>query len=114
VLGARRRIGGRWHGGDRRIGVVAVRLRSPAVRGGVHRRPDDCAHRRVGAVGADDTQANLWRVAPGAIAPRHWIIEPDLSNAVPFLAAAVVSGGSVRLTDWPRGSTQPADAILSI
>ena len=69
---------------------------------------------RDAGVDVDDTKANLWRVAPGAIAARHWIIEPDLSNAVPFLAAAVVSGGSVRLTDWPRGSTQPADAILSI
>ena len=39
----------------------------------------------------DDTQANLWRVAPGPIAARHWTIEPDLSNAVPFLAAAVVA-----------------------
>ena len=69
---------------------------------------------RDAGVDVDDTKANLWRVAPGAIAARHWIIEPDLSNAVPFLAAAVVSGGSVRLTDWPRVSTQPADAILSI
>ena len=69
---------------------------------------------RDAGVDVEDTHANLWRVAPGAIAPRHWIIEPDLSNAVPFLAAAVVSGGSVRLTDWPRVSTQPADAILSI
>jgi 3-phosphoshikimate 1-carboxyvinyltransferase len=69
---------------------------------------------RDAGVDVDDTKANLWRVAPGAIAARHWIIEPDLSNAVPFLAAAVVTGGSVRLTGWPRVSTQPADAILSI
>jgi 3-phosphoshikimate 1-carboxyvinyltransferase len=69
---------------------------------------------RDAGVDVDDTKANLWRVAPGAIAARHWIIEPDLSNAVPFLAAAVVTGGSVRLTGWPRVSTQPADVILSI
>ncbi|WP_353361118.1 3-phosphoshikimate 1-carboxyvinyltransferase [Mycobacterium sp.] len=69
---------------------------------------------RDAGVDVDDTKANLWRVAPGAIAARHWIIEPDLSNAVPFLAAAVVTGGSVRLTGWPRVSTQPADAILYI
>jgi 3-phosphoshikimate 1-carboxyvinyltransferase len=62
----------------------------------------------------DDTQTNRWRVAPGPIAPRHWIIEPDLSNAVPFLAAAVVSGGCVRITGWPQVSVQPAGAILSI
>jgi 3-phosphoshikimate 1-carboxyvinyltransferase len=53
---------------------------------------------RDASVEVDDTQANRWRVAPGPIAPRHWAIEPDLSNAVPFLAAAVVSGGIVRVT----------------
>ncbi|MDT7764650.1 MAG: 3-phosphoshikimate 1-carboxyvinyltransferase [Mycobacterium sp.] len=69
---------------------------------------------REAGVDVDDTQANLWRVAPGPIAARHWTIEPDLSNAVPFLAAAVVSGGSVRMTGWPPVSIQPADAIVAI
>ena len=69
---------------------------------------------RDAGVDVDDKQANQWRVAPGPIAARHWSIEPDLSNAVPFLAAAVVSGGSVRVTGWPQVSTQPADAILAI
>jgi 3-phosphoshikimate 1-carboxyvinyltransferase len=69
---------------------------------------------RDAGVDVDDTQANRWRVAPGPIARRHWIIEPDLSNAVPFLAAAVVSGGCVRITGWPHVSIQPADSILSI
>jgi 3-phosphoshikimate 1-carboxyvinyltransferase len=65
-------------------------------------------------VDVDDSQANRWRVSPGPIAARHWSIEPDLSNAVPFLAAAVVSGGSVRVAGWPQVSIQPADAILAI
>jgi 3-phosphoshikimate 1-carboxyvinyltransferase len=69
---------------------------------------------RDAGVDVDDTQTNRWRVAPGPIASRHWIIEPDLSNAVPFLAAAVVSGGCVRITGWPQVSIQPADAILAI
>ncbi len=69
---------------------------------------------RGAGVDVDDTQANRWRVSPGPIGVRHWIIEPDLSNAVPFLAAAVVSGGSVRVAGWPEVSTQPADAILAI
>ncbi len=69
---------------------------------------------RDAGVDVDDAQANRWRVPPGPIAARHWIIEPDLSNAVPFLSAAVVSGGSVRVTGWPSVSTQPADAILAI
>jgi 3-phosphoshikimate 1-carboxyvinyltransferase len=68
---------------------------------------------RDAGVDVDDTQANRWRVHPGPIAARHWSIEPDLSNAVPFLAAAVVSGGIVRVTGWPPVSTQPADAILA-
>jgi 3-phosphoshikimate 1-carboxyvinyltransferase len=65
-------------------------------------------------VAVDDTQANRWQVSPGPIAARHWSIEPDLSNAVPFLAAAVVSGGAVRIMNWPRVSVQPADTILAI
>ena len=69
---------------------------------------------RDAGVDVDDTQTNRWRVSPGPIAARHWIIEPDLSNAVPFLAAAVVSGGNVRIAGWPQVSTQPADAILAI
>lgn len=69
---------------------------------------------RDAGVDVDDTQANRWRVSPGPIATRHWNIEPDLSNAVPFLAAAVVSGGSVRVAGWPEVSIQPADAILAI
>lgn len=69
---------------------------------------------RDAGVDVDDIQANRWRVIPGPIAARHWSIEPDLSNAVPFLAAAVVSGGSVRLAGWPHESIQPAEAILAI
>jgi 3-phosphoshikimate 1-carboxyvinyltransferase len=65
-------------------------------------------------VAVDDMQANRWQVSPGPIAARHWSIEPDLSNAVPFLAAAVVSGGAVRIMNWPRVSVQPADTILAI
>ena len=62
---------------------------------------------RDAGVDVDDTQANRWRVAPGPIAPRHWSIEPDLSNAVPFLAAAVVSGGS-RAGDGLAAGQHPA------
>jgi len=69
---------------------------------------------RDAGVDVDDSRANRWRVSPGPVAARHWVIEPDLSNAVPFLAAAVVSGGIVRVAGWPAVSTQPADAILAI
>ncbi len=69
---------------------------------------------RDAGVDVDDRRTNRWRVSPGPVAARHWDIEPDLSNAVPFLAAAVASGGIVRIAGWPPTSTQPADAILDI
>lgn len=69
---------------------------------------------RDAGVEVDDSAPDRWRVAAGPVAARDWVIEPDLSNAVPFLAAAVVSGGLVRLTGWPTVSTQPADAIIRI
>lgn len=69
---------------------------------------------RDAGVDVDDTQANRWHVASGPIAARDWTIEPDLANAVPFLAAAVVSGGIVRLTGWPQVSIQPAEDIRAI
>ncbi|NVN52666.1 3-phosphoshikimate 1-carboxyvinyltransferase [Mycolicibacterium hippocampi] len=69
---------------------------------------------RDAGVEVDDSQPDRWQVSPGRITPRHWVIEPDLSNAVPFLAAAVASGGAVRIMGWPAVSTQPADTILKI
>lgn len=69
---------------------------------------------RDAGVDVDDTLPNRWHVSPGPIAARHWIVEPDLSNAVPFLAAAVVSGGAVRIIGWPPASIQPADTILRV
>jgi 3-phosphoshikimate 1-carboxyvinyltransferase len=51
--------------------------------------------------------ATHWSVAPGPIAALDETIEPDLSSAAPFVAAAVVTGGRVRILDWPIVSTQP-------
>jgi 3-phosphoshikimate 1-carboxyvinyltransferase len=69
--------------------------------------------RRAG-VDVDDSVPNQWRVRPAAVAARHWDVEPDLTNAVPFLAAAAVTGGTVRITGWPATSVQPADNILAV
>jgi 3-phosphoshikimate 1-carboxyvinyltransferase len=69
---------------------------------------------RDAGVDVDDSRANRWRVSPGPVAARHWDIEPDLSNAVPFLSAAVVSGGIVRVTGWPQVSIQPAEDVFGI
>jgi 3-phosphoshikimate 1-carboxyvinyltransferase len=48
-----------------------------------------------------------WRVTPGPITARDLVVEPDLSNAAPFLAAALVTGGRVTVRDWPEVTTQP-------
>ena len=56
-----------------------------------------------------------WRVSPGPVAARDEVLEPDLSNAAPFLAAALVTGGRVTVRDWPAETTQPGgrlDALL--
>jgi 3-phosphoshikimate 1-carboxyvinyltransferase len=57
---------------------------------------------------------DFWRVAPGPVNLGEFTVEPDLSNAGPFLAAALVTGGSVTIRDWPENSLQPADAILDV
>ncbi|RKN47146.1 3-phosphoshikimate 1-carboxyvinyltransferase [Streptomyces hoynatensis] len=73
--------------------------------------------RRAGAqVDAPDSggEPNVWRVTPGALLGRDLVIEPDLSNAQPFLAAALVTGGRVTIPDWPARTTQPGDALRGI
>lgn len=69
---------------------------------------------RDAGVQVDDATPNRWQVAPGPVAARTWHIEPDLSNATPFLAAALVTGGTVRIAGWPKDSIQPADTILGL
>ena len=69
---------------------------------------------REAGVEVDDATANRWHVRPGAVEAKQWNIEPDLSNAVPFLAAAVVTGGVVRIAGWPTISVQPAQSILDV
>lgn len=55
-----------------------------------------------------------WQVAPGPIRGGRHVIEPDLSNAAPFLAAALVTGGTVRIPNWPTATTQPGDALREL
>jgi 3-phosphoshikimate 1-carboxyvinyltransferase len=62
----------------------------------------------------DDSEANTWRVEPAQIRPLDVEVEPDLSNAAAFLAAAVVTGGTVRVPGWPENTYQAGDAIRDI
>ena len=55
-----------------------------------------------------------WRVWPGRLDLGSVTVEPDLSNAGPFLAAALVTGGTVTIADWPRDSLQAAGPILEV
>ena len=61
-----------------------------------------------------ETEPNLWHVEPGPIAARTWHVEPDLSNATVFLAAAAVTGGEVTIPHWPASTTQPGDSVRGI
>ena len=66
---------------------------------------------RARGVVVDDSTPAQWRVAPGTVAALDVTIEPDLSNAAPFLAAALVSGGSVTIAHWPESTLQPGAAL---
>ena len=61
------------------------------------------------APGAGDGE-RTWRVHPGRPRGGQVTIEPDLSNAGPFLAAALVAGGRVSVPHWPAATTQAGDA----
>jgi len=69
---------------------------------------------REHGVEVDDAVANRWTVAPGPITAMSRSIEPDLSNAAPFLALAAVTGGEVTVRDWPTTTTQAGDALREI
>jgi 3-phosphoshikimate 1-carboxyvinyltransferase len=57
---------------------------------------------------------DTWRVHPGPVRAGTLAVEPDVVNAAPFLAAALVTGGTVTIRGWPRQTTQPAGHILDI
>ena len=69
---------------------------------------------RDAGVVVDDSEPNTWRVEPSEVNALDVQVEPDLSNAAPFLAAALVTDGSVRVPGWPQHTTQAGDAIRDI
>jgi 3-phosphoshikimate 1-carboxyvinyltransferase len=66
---------------------------------------------RAAGVIVEHTETFAWRVEPGPIHVGSLRIEPDLSNAAPFLAAAMVTGGSVTVPDWPVRTSQAGDKL---
>ncbi|SDT51905.1 3-phosphoshikimate 1-carboxyvinyltransferase [Jiangella sp. DSM 45060] len=69
---------------------------------------------RERGVEVDDATANTWRVEPGAVRAVDAVVEPDLSNAAPFLAAALLTGGTVRVPRWPSATTQPGAQLRDL
>jgi len=57
---------------------------------------------------------NQWIVKPAVMHGADQVIEPDLSNAAPFMGAAMISGGTVVIRNWPHSTTQPGDELRSI
>lgn len=70
--------------------------------------------RDFGAEVEVDHDRNIWRVHPARLHGQDLVIEPDLSNAAPFLSIAMACGGSITIADWPKVTTQPGDQLRSI
>ena len=70
--------------------------------------------RDFGATVHVDTAKKTWRVEPGPLHGKDIVIEPDLSNAAPFLSIAMVCGGSITIADWPQKTTQPGDQLRTL
>jgi 3-phosphoshikimate 1-carboxyvinyltransferase len=89
---------------------VVVRHEGPPVPSAPHLNMTVQMLRAAGA-GVDDSTPNVWAVEPGRLSGRGWDIEPDLSGAAPFLAAALVTGGTIKVLGWPHSTTQPGDRL---
>lgn len=67
----------------------------------------------VSADVADPANAR-WSVTPGPVNLGDFAVEPDLSNASAFLAAAMVTGGTVTIPGWPAQTSQAGDQIRDV
>ncbi|MFV0285363.1 MAG: 3-phosphoshikimate 1-carboxyvinyltransferase [Demequina sp.] len=66
-----------------------------------------CETLRQAGVRVDQPDERTWVVHPGPLSLGEVRVEPDLSNAGPFIAAPLVAGGTVRILGWPAQTTQP-------
>jgi 3-phosphoshikimate 1-carboxyvinyltransferase len=92
---------------------IVVRHVGPPVPSAPHLRMTVQMLRAAGAA-VDDSAPNVWVVEAGRLSGRAWDIEPDLSGAAPFLAAALVTGGEVTVPGWPIGTTQAGDQLRTL
>lgn len=106
--------------------VSGLLLAGPAYSAGVevsHRGPRlpsrphvamTVAMLRAAGAEVDDSEPDRWAVRPGRLRAGDRVVEPDLSSAAPFLAAALVTGGRVTVPDWPARSDQPGAALPAL
>jgi 3-phosphoshikimate 1-carboxyvinyltransferase len=92
---------------------LVLRHEGPPVPSAPHLRMTTHMLRAAGAT-VDETVRDVWVVEPGRLHGRTWVIEPDLSGAAPFFAAAMVTGGEVTLAGWPAESWQPASVVADL
>jgi 3-phosphoshikimate 1-carboxyvinyltransferase len=92
---------------------LVLRHQGPPVPSAPHLRMTTHMLRAAGAT-VDDSLPDVWSVEPGGLRGRGWDIEPDLSGAAPFFAAAMVTGGAVTLAGWPPGSGQPVGRLTEL
>lgn len=95
---------------DKGVDVVHVGAPVPSL---PHIRMTILMLRQAG-VEVEDETPQRWRVVPGPIRARDLDVEPDLSNAAPFLAAALLTGGTVTVTGWPSSTTQAGDMLRDL
>jgi len=92
---------------------LVLRHEGPPVPSAPHLRMTTHMLRAAGAV-VDESVPDVWAVEPGETSGRTWVIEPDLSGAAPFFAAAMVTGGAVTLSGWPAESWQPVGRLAEL
>ncbi|WIN00958.1 3-phosphoshikimate 1-carboxyvinyltransferase [Actinoplanes oblitus] len=92
---------------------LRLRHQGPPVPSAPHLRMTTHMLRAAGAV-VDESVPDVWVVEPGPLRGRTWVIEPDLSGALPFFAAALVTGGAVTLAGWPAASWQPVGQLSEL
>lgn len=96
--------------GPRCADAVEVRHQGGRLPSGAHIDMTVDMLRTAGAI-VEHVDEATWRVEPGPVQVGRLHVEPDLSNAAPFLAAAVVTGGRVTVPGWPVRTTQAGDAL---
>lgn len=99
--------------GPRFADGVEVRHMGARLPSGLHIEMTVEMLRAAGAI-VEHADTHTWRVEPGPLRLGTLRVEPDLSNAAPFLAAAVVTGGQVVIPDWPLRTTQAGDALRGL